>query len=160
MRVRVRLTRTSRQAVASSGTKADAYTGVVQAFLKVRRVQAAPSFRSDCVLMRRAASPQIYREEGLRAFWKGNGTNVIRVAPYAAAQLSSNDFYKRLLSGARPGGHLCCLLFLTALRRRRRAWPPVGGRPAHVRRSRGHDGHGADAPAGALRCVLLAFYVC
>lgn len=44
---------------------------------------------------------QIYREEGLRSFWKGNGTNVIRVAPYAAAQLSSNDFYKRLLSGAR-----------------------------------------------------------
>ena len=34
------------------------------------------------------------------AFWKGNGTNVFRVAPYAAAQLSSNDFYKRLLSGA------------------------------------------------------------
>ena len=42
---------------------------------------------------------QIYREEGLRSFWKGNGTNVIRVAPYAAAQLSSNDFYKRLLAG-------------------------------------------------------------
>ena len=36
------------------------------------------------------------------AFWKGNGTNVFRVAPYAAAQLSSNDFYKRLLSGAHP----------------------------------------------------------
>jgi solute carrier family 25 phosphate transporter 23/24/25/41 len=44
---------------------------------------------------------QIYREEGLRSFWKGNGTNVIRVAPYAAAQLSSNDFYKRQLSGKR-----------------------------------------------------------
>jgi len=43
---------------------------------------------------------QIYREEGLLAFWKGNGTNVIRVAPYAAAQLSSNDFYKRMLAGA------------------------------------------------------------
>ena len=44
--------------------------------------------------------PQIYREEGLLAFWKGNGTNVLRVAPYAAAQLSSNDFYKRQLAGA------------------------------------------------------------
>jgi hypothetical protein len=31
--------------------------------------------------------------------WKGNGVNVIRVAPYAAAQLSSNDFYKGLLAG-------------------------------------------------------------
>lgn len=44
------------------------------------------------------------------AFWKGNGTNVIRVAPYAAAQLSSNDFYKRLLSGARAvsSAFPCC----------------------------------------------------
>jgi solute carrier family 25 phosphate transporter 23/24/25/41 len=32
------------------------------------------------------------------AFWKGNGVNVIRVAPYAAAQLSSNDLYKKWLA--------------------------------------------------------------
>lgn len=37
-------------------------------------------------------------EEGIRAFWKGNGTNIIRIFPYSAAQLSSNDFYKRLLA--------------------------------------------------------------
>ena len=38
------------------------------------------------------------REEGTLAFWKGNGVNVIRVFPYAAAQLASNDSYKRLLA--------------------------------------------------------------
>ena len=55
------------QAMEGAGTSATAYTGVGQAFLK------------------------IYREEGILSFWKGNGVNVIRVAPYAAAQLSSND---------------------------------------------------------------------
>lgn len=59
----------------------------------------------------------IKKEEGILSFWKGNGVNVIRVAPYAAAQLTSNDFYKsklqdengklgvkeRLLAGAMAG---------------------------------------------------------
>jgi len=63
------------QAMEGAGTSATAYTGIGQAFAK------------------------IYREEGVLAFWKGNGVNVIRVAPYAAAQLSSNDFYKSLLVG-------------------------------------------------------------
>jgi hypothetical protein len=79
---------------------------VVQAFMKARLRRCVHSSRCT------ASSPhclvagldswraQIYKEEGLRAFWKGNGTNVIRVAPYAAAQLSSNDFYKRQLSGS------------------------------------------------------------
>jgi solute carrier family 25 phosphate transporter 23/24/25/41 len=61
------------QAMASSGIEGTAYTGVGQAFAK------------------------IYREEGILSFWKGNGVNVIRVAPYAAAQLTSNDFYKSML---------------------------------------------------------------
>jgi solute carrier family 25 (mitochondrial phosphate transporter), member 23/24/25/41 len=37
------------------------------------------------------------REEGVLAFWKGNGANVIRIFPYSAAQLAANDTYKRLL---------------------------------------------------------------
>ena len=57
-----------------AGVSSAAYTGVGQAFMK------------------------IYREEGILAFWKGNGVNVIRVAPYAAAQLSSNDVYKKMLA--------------------------------------------------------------
>lgn len=63
------------QAMEGAGISKTAYTGVGQAFAK------------------------IYREEGILAFWKGNGVNVIRVAPYAAAQLSSNDFYKSMLAG-------------------------------------------------------------
>eukprot|EP00877_Chromochloris_zofingiensis_P005196 jgi/Chrzof1/14678/Cz09g11230.t1 len=62
------------QAVASSGTSANAYTGVWQ------------------------AASKILREEGFLAFWKGNGVNIIRIFPYSAAQLAANDSYKRLLA--------------------------------------------------------------
>ena len=31
----------------------------------------------------------------MSAFWKGNGTNIIRIFPYSAAQLSANDYFKR-----------------------------------------------------------------
>lgn len=62
------------QAVPSAGTSATAYTGVGQAAMK------------------------IFREEGVAAFWKGNGTNIIRIFPYSAGQLMANDQYKRLLA--------------------------------------------------------------
>lgn len=62
------------QAVASSGTSSTAYTGVWQ------------------------AAKKIVSEEGFLAFWKGNGTNIIRIFPYSAAQLMANDQYKRLLA--------------------------------------------------------------
>jgi len=68
------------QAVKSSGVSATTYTGLGQTFRK------------------------IYLEEGLLAFWKGNGTNLIRIVPYSSAQLSANDFYKRQL--ASPSGDL------------------------------------------------------
>jgi solute carrier family 25 phosphate transporter 23/24/25/41 len=67
------------QAVPSAGTSATAYTGIGQAFSK------------------------IFKEEGIRAFWKGNGTNIIRIFPYSAGQLMSNDQYKRLLANADTG---------------------------------------------------------
>jgi solute carrier family 25 phosphate transporter 23/24/25/41 len=41
---------------------------------------------------------KIVREEGFLAFWKGNGTNIVRIFPYSAGQLMSNDLYKRLLA--------------------------------------------------------------
>jgi solute carrier family 25 (mitochondrial phosphate transporter), member 23/24/25/41 len=64
------------QAVPSSGTTATAYTGVWQ------------------------AASKILKEEGFVAFWKGNGTNIIRIFPYSAGQLMSNDQYKRALANA------------------------------------------------------------
>lgn len=68
------------QAVPTAGISGTAYTGVGQAATK------------------------IFREEGVRAFWKGNGTNIIRIFPYSAGQLMANDQYKRLL--ASDDGHL------------------------------------------------------
>lgn len=47
------------------------------------------------------------REEGVLAFWKGNGANVIRIFPYSAAQLAANDTYKRLLE---PEGGRCMVV--------------------------------------------------
>jgi hypothetical protein len=41
---------------------------------------------------------QMYREEGIRSYWKGNGTNVARIAPYSAIQFFTFDVYKQLLS--------------------------------------------------------------
>ena len=34
----------------------------------------------------------------MRAFWRGNGTNVVRIFPYSAVQFSMNDACKRLLA--------------------------------------------------------------
>lgn len=68
------------QAVDSFGSSSTPYTGVVQAARK------------------------IIHEEGFLAFWKGNGMNVVRIFPYAAAQLGANDHYKRIL--ASDGGEL------------------------------------------------------
>lgn len=62
------------QAVASSGTNPQTYTGVLQ------------------------AASKIIRDEGYLAFWKGNGVNIVRIFPYSAAQLASNDSYKRLMA--------------------------------------------------------------
>jgi solute carrier family 25 phosphate transporter 23/24/25/41 len=39
---------------------------------------------------------KVYREEGLRGYFKGNGTNCIRIAPYSAVQFTSYEQIKRL----------------------------------------------------------------
>jgi len=39
----------------------------------------------------------VIQEEGLRMLWRGNGTNCIRIMPYASLQFWSYDFYKGLL---------------------------------------------------------------
>lgn len=49
-----------------------------------------------------SALATMYREEGIRSYWKGNGTNVIRIAPFSAIQFVSFDFYKSLIIGDDP----------------------------------------------------------
>lgn len=61
-----------------------------------------------CHLIR---NDNLFRDEGIVAFWKGNGTNIIRIFPYSAAQLSANDFYKRALC---QDGDLTVAMRLTA----------------------------------------------
>lgn len=41
---------------------------------------------------------KIRAEEGFRAYWKGNGTNVIRIMPSDAARFYSYDTFKKLIS--------------------------------------------------------------
>lgn len=42
------------------------------------------------------AQPNLCREEGFLALWKGNSVLIIRIFPYSAAQLAANDTYKRV----------------------------------------------------------------
>jgi len=44
-----------------------------------------------------ASLAQMYKIEGVRGFFKGNGTNVIRIAPYSAIQFLSYERYKRFM---------------------------------------------------------------
>ena len=39
----------------------------------------------------------ILKEEGIARLWRGNGTNMFRIVPYAAAQFTSYDIYKSLI---------------------------------------------------------------
>jgi solute carrier family 25 phosphate transporter 23/24/25/41 len=41
---------------------------------------------------------KIWLEEGLRGYFKGNGTNVVRIIPYTAVQFASYEEYKKLLN--------------------------------------------------------------
>jgi len=41
----------------------------------------------------------IIREEGFKMLWRGNGTNCIRIMPYASLQFWSYDFYKGFIMG-------------------------------------------------------------
>eukprot|EP00455_Lapot_gusevi_P033354 TRINITY_DN3646_c0_g4_i3.p1 TRINITY_DN3646_c0_g4~~TRINITY_DN3646_c0_g4_i3.p1 ORF type:complete len:304 (+),score=87.95 TRINITY_DN3646_c0_g4_i3:75-986(+) len=48
------------------------------------------------------ALKKMYVEEGFLSYWKGNGTNVIRIAPYSALQFFSFDVYKRFFLQDNP----------------------------------------------------------
>ena len=38
----------------------------------------------------------IGREEGLRGYFKGNGTNVVRIIPYVAVQFAAYEEFKKV----------------------------------------------------------------
>ena len=38
----------------------------------------------------------IWREEGVRGYFKGNGTNVVRIIPYMAVQFAAYEEYKKV----------------------------------------------------------------
>lgn len=63
--------------------------------LKVMRQVQATGTKYQTGLFQ--AFVQMYREEGIRAYWKGNGTNVARIAPSSAVQFFGFDAYKRWL---------------------------------------------------------------
>ncbi|KAF2753813.1 mitochondrial carrier protein-like protein [Pseudovirgaria hyperparasitica] len=48
---------------------------------------------------------KMWREEGLRGFMAGNGTNCIRIVPYSAVQFGAYNFYKRFFEDS-PGANL------------------------------------------------------
>lgn len=50
---------------------------------------------------------KIGREEGLRGFLRGNGTNCIRIIPYSAVQFGSYNLYKKV--GSRTHTGFVCL---------------------------------------------------
>ena len=45
---------------------------------------------------------QIGRQEGVTGYFKGNGTNVIRIAPYSAVQFAAYEKYKQVRPRVRP----------------------------------------------------------
>jgi len=44
---------------------------------------------------------RILHEEGFRAYWKGNGTNIIRIVPSDATRFYSYNVYKKMMGGER-----------------------------------------------------------
>jgi hypothetical protein len=53
---------------------------------------------------------KITREEGVRGYFKGNGTNIIRIVPYSAIQFASYERYKSVSQSPISGRDLlmCC----------------------------------------------------
>ncbi|KAF2101570.1 mitochondrial carrier [Rhizodiscina lignyota] len=51
---------------------------------------------------------KMWREEGMRGFMAGNGTNCIRIVPYSAVQFGAYNFYKRFFETS-PGTGLDAL---------------------------------------------------
>eukprot|EP00744_Colponema_vietnamica_P004324 GILI01006478.1.p1 GENE.GILI01006478.1~~GILI01006478.1.p1 ORF type:complete len:329 (-),score=60.81 GILI01006478.1:710-1651(-) len=62
--------------------------------LKILRQAEVSSHKYDTLS---GAFIRMWREEGFRGFFKGNFTNIVRIAPHSAVQFYSFDLYKRML---------------------------------------------------------------
>ncbi|PRP81223.1 hypothetical protein PROFUN_02057 [Planoprotostelium fungivorum] len=49
----------------------------------------------------RGSLTKMYRDEGWRGYFKGNGTNIVRIVPYSAAQFAAFEQFKKMLT--KPG---------------------------------------------------------
>ena len=81
----------------SSGALAGAVSRSITSPLERLKVLKQVQAHSDKYRGILPALLRMHREEGLRSFWKGNGTNVVRIAPFSAIQFFSFDVYKRTL---------------------------------------------------------------
>jgi hypothetical protein len=70
--------------------------------LKVLKQVQSSSHKYDGIVR---ALVRMYQEEGLRSYWKGNGTNVVRIAPFSAIQFVSFDIYKGVSQHAHTQTH-------------------------------------------------------
>ena len=43
----------------------------------------------------------MYKQEGIRGYFKGNGTNIVRVAPFSAFEFFFYEFFKHALFNGR-----------------------------------------------------------
>ena len=59
-------------------------------------LQVQSAGRTEYKLSIPQALRKMWKEEGLKGFMRGNGSNCIRIVPYSAVQFSSYGFYKRV----------------------------------------------------------------
>ncbi len=57
----------------------------------------AQEFKGEKYTTMNQATLKIFREEGVRGLWAGNGANVLRVIPVYALKFSFNDSFKDLV---------------------------------------------------------------
>lgn len=61
-------------------------------------LQVQTGARSDYKMSIWKALQKIWREEGMKGMFAGNGVNCIRIVPYSAVQFGSYNMYKPLVS--------------------------------------------------------------
>jgi len=63
------------------------------------QVHGTGRYRSGKSLRIKDAFSYMLREGGVRGLWRGNGINVIKIAPESAVKFAAYDFFKRLIRG-------------------------------------------------------------